>query len=423
MYRKSDKKMKDPSSDSTPRRSWFAQLGLAFRREWSMIFDDVGVMLFFIALPLLYPVTYTLIYNPEIVTEMPVAVVDNSRTPASRSLVRSLDAAPAVSIYDYCNDLNEARDLFASGKVYGILEIPADYEKRITRGEQATVPFYAEMSLLLRYRSFISTLTDLQLKLASDITAERVASTGLSTMGIRGLPIGNQSNFLGDPGQGFASFIMPGIMILILQQSMVLGICFIGGTSRERRRRFYGTDPLILDDLSASATVWGKTLCYVMFYIPMTIYVVRYIPEFFGLPHQGDPLTYLLFLFPLLLASAMFGQTVQYICKERESAFIVVVFTSVLFLFLSGLTWPRYAMNGLWTWMGNLVPATWGVEGFIRINSNGASLAESARPYMALWILTAVYFLSAWWVTSRIRRSSIRRYGPLPTDASTVGEE
>lgn len=414
--------MSTDNTHRTPRHSWFAQLALAFRREWTMIFNDVGVMLFFIALPLIYPVIYTLIYNPEIVTKMPVAIVDNSRTPSSRTLVRSLEASTSVSIYDYCTDMAEAKDLFASQKVFGILEIPADYEKKIERGEQATVPFYAEMSLLLRYRAFMSALTDLQLKLASDITMTRLQTTGASALGISGLPIETHNTFLGDPGQGFASFIMPGIVILILQQSMVLGICFIGGTSRERRRRNYGTDPLVLDDLSASATVLGKALCYVVFYIPLTIYVVRYIPEMFGLPHQGAPVDYLLFIFPMLLATAMFGQTVQYICKERESAFIVVVFTSVLFLFLSGLTWPRYAMNDLWTWMGNLVPATWGVEGFIRINSNGASLAESSRPYIAMWILTAVYFLTSCLVTAAIRRRSRRIYGPLPDDAETIAD-
>lgn len=408
------------NKDNNKRPGWFTQLGLAFRREWTMIFNDVGVMLFFIALPLMYPVTYTLIYNPEIVTKMPIAVVDNSRTPSSRTLVRSLEASPSVAIYDYCADMSEAKDLFASQKVFGILEIPSEYEKNIMRGEQATVPFYAEVSLLLRYRAYLSALTDLQLKLASDITMTRLETTGVSALGISGLPVKSHNTFLGDPGQGFASFVMPGIVILIIQQSMVLGICFIGGTSRERRRKYFGTDPLMLDDLSASATVWGKALCYVIFYIPLTIYVVRYIPEMFGLPHQGDPVDYLLFIFPLLLATAMFGQTVQYLCKERESAFLVVVFTSVLFLFLSGLTWPRYAMNGLWTWMGNLVPATWGVEGFIRINSNGSTLAESARPYIAMWILSGVYFLSSWWVTAAIRRKSVRKYGPLPDDAQTI---
>ncbi len=33
------------------------------------------------------------------------------------------------------------------------------------------------------------------------------------------------------------------------------------------------------------------------------------------------------------------GQALNYFMKERESGFILLVFTSVMFLFLSGLTW------------------------------------------------------------------------------------
>ena len=394
------------ASKDTDRQCWWGQMGRAFRREWHIIFSDMGVMLFFIALPLLYPITYTLIYNPEIVTEMPTAVVDHSMTPSSRKLVRAIDASPSVALYSYCPEMGEARRLYAERKVDGIIEIPADYEKRIMRGEQAQVQFYAQTSLLLRYRAYLETLTDVQIKLAGEITAERAGAAGLTSAGMS-VPIKTNSHFLGIPGQGFASFIMPGIVILILQQSMVLGICFIGGTSRERRRRIYPLpDPLLMHDVHPTAAVIGKALCYTIFYIPMTIYVVRYIPEFFGLPHSGDAVDYLLFLLPFLLASAMFGQAVQYLCKERESAFMIVVFSSVMFLFLSGLTWPRYAMGPVWTAIADLVPATWGLEGFVRINTNSATLAENVRPYVAMWILTAVYFLAAWWVTARIRREA-----------------
>lgn len=379
-------------------------MALTFRNEWSIILHDMGAMLFFFALPLLYPVVYTLIYNPEIVTKMPVAVVDNSRTAASREFVRMASASPAIEIYDYCADLNEAKQLFAANKVFGILEIPRDYSRDIVNGRQTTVSFYAETSLLLRYRSFLSALTDLQMKLAENISAAKLDITGISTLGIGGLPVESHNNFLGDPGQGFASFIMPGVVILILQQSMVLGICLLAGTSRERRRRNGGIDPMAVPGASTTAVIWGKVLCYFVLYIPMVLYVTKCIPEMFSLPHQGAPIDYLLFLAPLLLASALFGLTLQGFCTERESAFLAVVFTSVVFLFLSGLTWPRYAMNGFFTWLGNLVPVTWGVEGFIRINSNGATLAENTTPFFWLWGLVVFYFIGAFWVMSRQKK-------------------
>ena len=52
-------------------------------------------------------------------------------------------------------------------------------------------------------------------------------------------------------------------------------------------------------------------------------------------------------------------------------------------------------MNKFWTMISDLVPATWGVEGFIRINSNGATIADVGGYYWGLWALTGIYFVAA----------------------------
>lgn len=391
--------------------NWAYDMTRVFCNEWKIVGKDIGVMLFFIVLPLAYPVTYTLIYNPEVVREVPVAVVDDSRSPRSREFVRAASASPAIDIAGYAANMGEARAWMNEGKVFAIMRIPRDYGRDIANGDQAHVEIFADMSLLLRYRALLSAITDLQIKTTEEITLNRVEITGAGSSGLTKMPVKSHNSFLGDPEQGFASFVMPGIVILILQQSMILGITMIGGTSRERRRRNGGVDPLMIDDASPSASVWGKALCYVIIYIPMTIYVTTCIPEMFNLPHYGSAVQYLPFLLPMLFATAFLGQAILLWFKERETTFLIVVFTSVVFLFISGLTWPRYAMDGLWTWIGNLIPATWGIEGFIRINSNAATLAESAHPFIAMWILTAVYFLGAWWTAARIRNASRLKYG------------
>lgn len=212
---------------------------------------------------------------------------------------------------------------------------------------------------------------------------------------------------LGDTEQGFASFVIPGIIILILQQSMLLGITLLGGTSYERRLRNGGFDPLAIR-ASATATVIGRMLCYVLIYMPITVYVLHFVPIFFSLPHIGSPLQYFPFIFPMLIATAFLGMTVETIVKEREMSFMVVVFTSVVFLFLSGLTWPRYAMSRLWLAIGDLIPATWGMEGFIRINSNNATLYDNSQCYLMMWALAIFYFFTAIW-TCRYTAYTARR--------------
>lgn len=383
--------------------------------EWGAclrnIFRDQGVVLFFIALPLSYPIVYTLIYNPEVVKEVPMAIVDYSRTADSRTLVRMVDADEYTSVYGYATDLQEARQWMKERKVYGILEIPHDYANRIGRSEQAVLPLYCDMSLLLRYRSVLFAMTDIQLQLGNDIRTNTINGSPIAFPAQAvGSTVDTEAYFIGNPTQGFASFIMIGIVVLILQQSIILGMMMLDGGVNERRMKNRGIDP---DEPAGpqSAIVLARALCVAVVYLPLIIYMLHFIPEMFSLPHYGSPWHYLPFIFPLVLASAFMGQMLSPLVTERESSFLVWVFTSVVFLFLSGLTWPRSAMSSAWYAVSSLIPATWGVDGFIQINSNMATLNQVAPNYTMMWVLTAAYYIIAVAANRVSRLRYLRRYG------------
>ena len=375
-------------------KSWFGSLFCVWRREFYVVIHDEGVMLFFVALPLFYPIVYTLIYNPEIVDEVPFCVVDDSRSAKSRELVLMADATQSMKLVGYASNMEEARRWLNEKACYGIMYIPSNYGVKIAQGSQAVVPFYYDMSLLMRYRTFVSALTDIQMAVADEQRTEMLNTVGDLSSGLNVATIDSQAFILGDVSQGFASFVIPGILILIMQQSIILGIAMLGGTSRDRRRLNDGIDPLAID-APAVATILGKALCYVLIYVPLAVYMLHYVPLIFDLPHVGDMVDYLLFIVPMLLSSIFMGFVLQVFVSEREASMLVVVFTSLIFLFLSGLTWPRYAMDFPWQQLGDLIPATWGIEGFVHINSNGATLSHVATPYIMLWRLTAIYFLLA----------------------------
>ena len=400
-------------SSSGSRQGWWSALTAVFRKEFGFVFHDPGVMLFFFALPLFYPVVYTLIYNPETVKEIHIAVVDQCRTARSRELTRMVDATDAIQVYAQVPTVDEARRLQNNHEIYGILHIPADYDRKIGRSEQANVIFYSDMGLLLRYRAFVSALSDVQLALGSEIRTESMDRLGMVASSVSTPTVNQEANMIGDPTQGFASFIIPGIVILILQQSMLLGVTMLaaGGSERRRRNGFY--DPLAVP-APPTATIIGKALCYVAIYIPLVLYVVHLVPEMFSLPHIGNIWHEVIFLLPMLIATAFMGIALSVFVTERESSMLVIVFTSVFLLFLSGLTWPRYAMSGFWTLAGDCVPAIRGMEGFIRMNSNGATLADESHTFAMLWVLAAVYFVLAW-ILVRYRDKSRRlAAGTLP---------
>ena len=383
-------------------KSWWLLLFRVWQREFYLITHDGGVMLFFLFLPLLYPILYTLIYNKELVEEVPFAVIDDCRTPKSRAIVQMADATPQMQLVGYASDMAEARHWLNDKACYGIMHIPGDYSQRLANGEQAVVPFYYDMSLLMRYRSFMEALTDIQIAIGDQERQGLLNDMGEVASGLNVSVIDSQAFILGDVTQGFASFVIPGVLILIIQQSMILGIVMLCGTSRDRRRQNKGIDALAIK-APIGATILGKMLCYVVIYTPLTIYMLHFVPLMFGLPHVGNLVDIMLFVVPFLTASAFMGMVLQWFVSERETSFLVIVFTSLIFLFLSGLTWPRYAMDFPWQQLSALIPATWGVEGFVNINTNSATLSHVSTPYIALWLLTATYFVIAYLIWKRDR--------------------
>lgn len=359
--------------------------------------SDIGIILFLAFLPLAYPIIYSLIYNPEQVRDVRMVVVDHDRTALSRELVRNLDATQEIRIIGYAADLGEGKKAMNSHKCYGILEIPEGFQRKVGRGESSPAVLYSEMSLLLRYRGFLVATTNVAQAMGSEILNEKISeSTPLAETLISGDPLGVENVTMGNLESGFDSFIMPGVLVLILQQCLILAIGMTGGAKREK--------PWLYSDID-KATSWGTIkslsgagLAYITVIVVACIYMLHYIPMMFRFPMAGDPFEIQLFILPMVIASIALGFCFQVFCRERESVFVIWVVTSVAFLFLSGLTWPRYAMGPVWHTVSNLVPATFGVEGFIRMNTNGATLAQVSGDYIALWIQAAGYSILAFLV-------------------------
>lgn len=361
-----------------------------YTRELKLIISDAGILLFLAFLPIVYPVIYSLIYNPELVRDVKMVVVDHDRTALSRELTRNIDATQEVNIIGYASNLGEAKKAMHSHECFGILEIPEGFERKVGRGESSPAVLYSDMSLLLRYRAFLVATTNVTQEMGGKLMTENLSRTiPIAETIVTGDPMGVENVSLGNLESGFDSFVMPGVLILIIQQCLVLAIGMSGGAKREKPWKFIHTEATRGKDIFFS--MLGEGLAYITIIILPVIYVVHYVPLMFSFPMAGDNWEIMLFILPLIIASIALGLCFQSLCRERESVFVMWVITSVAFLFLSGLTWPRFAMSGFWRFLSELIPATFGVDGFIRMNTNGASLAQVSEDYIGLWILAAVY--------------------------------
>ena len=371
----------------------------SFADEFRLVLSNVGVLLFLIGLPLAYPPIYSLIYNAELVRDVPLVVVDHDRTADSRKLVRQLDATQEAHVIGYAADLPEARRAMDSRDCFGILEIPAGFQRNQGRGQKSDVILFADMTLVIRYKSLLTAATKVSSNFGSTL---KTADSGLIGTIMPEDPMPVISAYLGDITGGYDSFLMPGILVLIVQQCVIMAVAMAGGIRRENPRFRYPAGPL-------GATLGGRTLCYLVWMILPALLMLYYIPLMFRFPQAANMFQVFLFILPMLISAVMLGFSLQGFMSESESVFMIWVGLSIACLYLSGLTWPRYAMPDAWKVVADLIPSTFGILGFVRMNSNGADLAQVANEYTALWIQAAGYTLLAIAVQYYLRKKALRR--------------
>ena len=365
-----------------------------FLTELKTIAKDQGVLLFFAFLPLAYPLIYSWIYTNEVVRDVPVVLVDDSHSALSREFARKFDASPDVAIAYQCRSIAEAKDVIGHGKAYGVLYFPADFQEKSGRMEQTHVSVYCDMSYMLTYKAIFQTATTISSEMGTELQkqmlgkyTEREEQIGTKPLDFDDVPIFNVTG-------GYGNFILPAVLVLIIQQAIALGIGMLAGTEREKRFANYkGKNP--------AAILTGKTLAVGCIFSVMLAWITLVVPHIFGFVSMVHGWDLLQFLTPYLLACIFFSICISEIVRYRESVILVVVFSSIILLFLSGISWPMSAVPPFWEGVASIFPSTNAIRGFVRMSSMGALLPDVAPEYHRLWLQTIIYAILALFVIWR----------------------
>jgi len=374
--------------------SWLLDAAYVWRFEMKQVIRDEGVLIFCLVVPLAYPLIYSWIYNNETVREVPVVVVDLSHSQESRKFIRMCDASPDVHVTSYAADLDDAQSLVSRQVVKGIYLIPADFGTNLNRMQQGTVSVYCDMALMLTYKAIYQTAmavaskmgAEIQTKLAGNYTNREDLIT-TSPLEVKDVPMFN-------PQGGYGTSVLPAVLMLIIQQTLALGIGLAAGTARERNR-YSDLVPIHKCYGGVGRIISGKALCYLMVYAVMSTYLTMVVPRWFHFLQLAAWQDLLALLVPYLLACVFFGMTVSCLVHYRENVILLMVFVSVPLLFMSGVSWPQSAIPGYWQGVSWLFPSTFGIRAYVRMNSMGATLGDVMFEIRCLWLQAAFYFGTA----------------------------
>ena len=276
--------------------------------------------------------------------------------------------------------------------------------------EQSEISIFCDMSGMLYYKAMLLSATEVSLEMNKDIKIARAGNTTDRQDEVTAQPIEYESVALFNPQNGFASFLIPAVLILIIQQTLLLGVGLSVGTDRERNR-INDLVPISRHYNGTLRIVMGKSFAYFLVYAVVCIYVLCVVPRIFSLPQIANPFTLMAFLLPFVIACIFFAMASSVFVRNRETCMLMFVFTSVPLLFLSGISWPSSAIPWFWKAFSYIFPSTFGIKGFVAINNMGATLNEVAIFYVALWIQAGVYFILTCvayrWQIIRSRKNAI----------------
>lgn len=129
--------------------------------------------------------------------------------------------------------MEEAKQMLKNRLAYGIIYIPSDFSDNIAKGKQTQVSIYCDMSGLLYYKSMLIANTAVSLDMNKDIKIARSGNTTERQDEITGYPIEYEEISIFNPTAGFAAFLIPAVLVLIIQQTLLLGIGLAAGTARK----------------------------------------------------------------------------------------------------------------------------------------------------------------------------------------------
>lgn len=371
------------------------------KEEFRCIFKDEGVLLLLIGALFIYSALYGVIYSPEVVHKIPVAVIDDDQTDLSHQMQRMLTSTPGADVKYNPQNMDQARALLLDRKISGILVIPANFQQQLLSGQQANVILYADGSYFLLYGNFTSNVSDVVLQMGANIKQQNLLQLGLSPAQATAIssPLDTKVETLFNPYGGYAASVMPAVLVVIIQQVLLLGIGMVLGTRRERRgwQKYRGTSPVTV--------LVGSTIVYLAIFIPLMVYVFGADYKFFGYPQLGSPVHLALMLLPYLLSVIFLGITIGTMMPRRESSVVYLVSLSLFFVMISGITWSRYVMPEWLYTVGLLFPSSSAVNGITLIRSCGASLQDVIREWLTLWSLTLLYGITAYFcLASKVKR-------------------
>lgn len=382
--------------------------------EWKLFYTDAAAVLLLVVAGILYAFYYPTPYMNQTVSKVPVAVVDLDHTVMSRQLTQMSAAAQQIDVQYVFSDLHEAEEALADEKIYGFMVIPQNMEKTLRNGGTVNVNVFTHGAYVMLHGNIGTAFTTCALTLGATTKVKRIA-LGKKVPAAKAIamrdptPISIQVMY--NNTGSYSNYVVPSVLVLILQQTLVIGICVLGGARAHRKFRKKFCESAVENE-RMPYRYFGRSLAYFLHYCSFILFYHFVVYNVFDFPRRGQVLPMVAFAVVFLFSTINFGMVLSQVFLRRETSMQIFLFMSIPILFLANFSWPTDLMPNWMYGLSALLPSTFAVPAWLSIEQRGADIYEAAALLYPL-ALQAVFYMLLGLLLTRIRDKTPLKTGDM----------
>ena len=361
---------------------WLRFLGWAVVDEWKAVLRNKPVLFVLLAIPIIYPPTVSYLYKNNTAWQRPTVVIDQDNSALSRAFTMFLQGTQEIDIIERSDSVEEGWDAIKRRGAEMLVFIPSDFAVRVKQGKQASFKVWVNTANIFTYGTSLPGVYGAVGTLNAGINAKYLMARGVNAAAVIGkvVPVAAEYRNLFHPSAGYGDFVVPGILLMVIHQLMLIGIAFSIGYQR--------TNGNFREDARFPFTyMLGKVLAQSVFYIAGTLFIFLVI-----IPGFDWSLTSLytgFFLFGVfMIAMTPFTIALCSVFKDHLASFEYLMFMSTPAFLMSGFTWPFDQMPAYIQWIASVLPVTPALQALRVVTMKSADIADIA-PYV--WWMAALF--------------------------------
>jgi ABC-2 type transport system permease protein len=283
------------------------------------------------------------------ITNLPLMVLDHSRSAASRQVVTALENTGTFRLAAQVNDMQTIQDAMERGQINAALVIPPDFSEQMSSSKGTPVLFaILNGSESTPANAALRAIQGVANNLGEKIAVQRL---GLDPQQLAGFNPSLRVWF--NEALSEALYTTPAELGLMLEFTVLL----FAALAFSRERELGTLEQLLVMPFSSLEIIIGKSIPVIIVGFGDFLLMLGMVHFAFGVPVRGSLPLLLLLAFGYLLVELSKGLVISVISRTQHQAFLLILLVGMADFMFTGYAAPVEGMPKALQWFANLVPA------------------------------------------------------------------